>query len=180
VIPQFKVGDKVRLKAEFRHKLAYGPELTSGATQTISRISDGAGSEYASAMMQETAICAYLSRLELAPPAPALVSLGGQYKTRDGRAVRIYATDAGSKEPVHGAWRQDNGEWCVTTWLPSGRYFSDDAEDYRDLVEAKTEREGWINVYEFTPYASKADADECAMDGRIACLHVTFAEQEGL
>jgi hypothetical protein len=32
-----------------------------------------------------------------------MISMDKQYRTRDGREVRIYAVDGGGKYPIHGA-----------------------------------------------------------------------------
>lgn len=55
------------------------------------------------------------------------------YRTRDGRAVRIYAADGGGGCPVHGAiW---NGSfWSPDWWLSSGEKPSDTPHDL-DLIE---------------------------------------------
>lgn len=70
-----------------------------------------------------------------------MIEMGKKYKTRDGRDVRIYATDAGGSLPVHGAiFDDDSSEWCVETWTADGRYFDDGATTGEDLIEVKPER----------------------------------------
>ena len=110
------------------------------------------------------------------------------YKTRDGRKVRIYATDGGGRNPIHGSVKDEDG-WIFQVWPKSGRYFEDGDEDYRiDLIEVRLchKRTVWVNVYEgdWDAYtaSSKKDADENAADGRIACIKVEldFEEGEGL
>ena len=58
------------------------------------------------------------------------------YTTRDGRAVRIYATDGGGNYPVHGA--VDRGEeYAANCWAESGLFRLDPStEDEYDLIEA--------------------------------------------
>lgn len=46
---------------------------------------------------------------------------GKYYKTRDGRKVRIYTTDAGGRHPIHGSvWNGDR--WVQLSWATSGTY----------------------------------------------------------
>lgn len=48
------------------------------------------------------------------------IKIDGKYQTRDGRPVRIYATDTGGDYPIHGAiWYKD--QWLTETWQPCGR-----------------------------------------------------------
>ena len=56
------------------------------------------------------------------------------YTTRDGRAVRIYATDGDGKHTVHGAVKHDN--WMVNSWTKHGYHFSADDQCGNDLIEA--------------------------------------------
>ena len=107
------------------------------------------------------------------------------YKTRDGRKVRIYATDGGGRNPIHGSVKDEDG-WIFQVWPKSGRYFEDGDEDYRiDLIEVRPrhKRTVWVNVYkdDWDAYtaASKEDADENASEDRIACIKVELDFEEG-
>jgi hypothetical protein len=117
-----------------------------------------------------------------------VIEMGKQYKTRDGRDVRIYATDGGGDEPIHGAYRdsEDGDVWILAAWCADGAFY-ESVESPRDLIEVKPEREGWINVYAKLDYpsasvihATKESADRSAATGRTACLHVKFREGDGL
>lgn len=55
-------------------------------------------------------------------------------QTRDGRPVRIYATDAGGKHPVHGAFLSEEGEWQSDTWTPEGKYLEPLSDHCLDLI----------------------------------------------
>ena len=105
------------------------------------------------------------------------------YKTRDGREVRIYATDGGeSKNGVHGAIKWDWG-WGNTVWYPNGGYLSG-LGDPRDLIEVRPriKREVWVNVYpnmDGGAHRSKESADLNARVGRIACVKLTIDVEEG-
>jgi len=52
-----------------------------------------------------------------------MFEVGKEYKTRDGRMVRIYATDAGGDYPIHGAILSPdtrNG-WICESWDKDGK-----------------------------------------------------------
>ena len=115
-----------------------------------------------------------------------MIDINKQYRTRDGREVRIYATDGGGRNPVHGSIKEEDG-WIFQVWPKSGRYFEDDDEDYRiDLIEVRPrhKRTVWLNVYDDTCRTadSKQSADAYATANRIACIKVEldFEEGEGL
>ena len=104
------------------------------------------------------------------------------YKTRDGREVRIYATDGGGKNPVHGSIKQEDG-WILQVWPKSGRY--DDDEDYRiDLIEIRPRHKWkvWMNIYgptSFTSHRSREQAEDEQDENRIACIKVELDFEEG-
>lgn len=68
-----------------------------------------------------------------------MISKDKQYKTRDGREVRIYDTKVGDVRAVHGAikWKSANS-WDLSQWGEDGRYnpYSQD-ESNLDLIEVK-------------------------------------------
>lgn len=119
------------------------------------------------------------------------VELGKQYRTKDGKEVRIYAVDAGEYLTVHGAIKHENPpRWLSYMWSIQGRA-SDwaAAQDYSlNLVEVKPrhKRIAWVNAYPNgqnpTTWAHKSEADRFAQPGRIACIRVEldFEEGEGL
>lgn len=108
------------------------------------------------------------------------------YRTRDGREVRIYATDGkGPASVVHGAINYNDG-WVQHTWFADGMYHY--TPSCRDLIEVKPriKREVWVNVYrhddgvEFYEVLSrKEDADGYAGDARIACVKLVIDCEEG-
>ena len=111
------------------------------------------------------------------------------YKTRDGREVRIYATDGRDFYPVHGAIHQGDG-WQHNCWTKDGKHSLNKTTCYEgsDLIEIRPrhKRTVWLNVYGsgVVPEAcsSKERADLAAACGRIACIKVEldFEEGEGL
>lgn len=110
-----------------------------------------------------------------------------QYRTRDGREVRIYATDGGGPYPVHGAYKM-MGEWYGSYWTASGRFdqSSGCVDTGTDLIEVKPriQREVWVNVYpewlsNDMAWPSEKEADEGAAPDRIACVRLTIDCEEG-
>ena len=113
-----------------------------------------------------------------------MIDINKKYRTRNGREVRIYATDHTSSEfTVGGAVREENG-WAVHSWTADGRYFIGPSLLNDDLVEVKPriQRTVWLNVY--LDYAvcqgSREDADDaCDSLTRIACIQVAVDCDEG-
>jgi hypothetical protein len=110
-----------------------------------------------------------------------VISKDKKYRTRDGREVRIYATDAGPRYPIHGAFLLD-GEWLHESWTIDGENVIE-ANSPSDLVEVKPriQRVAWLNVYPEAAclYYSRAMADQAAFDLRLACVKITIDCEEG-
>jgi hypothetical protein len=112
------------------------------------------------------------------------IDINKKYKTRDGREVRIYATDGEKRQPVHGAVC-DNGVWLASVWLSDGKVVSH-LENDSDLIEVKQriQRTVWGNVYtnRVVPYNDRESADRLANKDRLACVKIEIdcAEGEGL
>ena len=113
-----------------------------------------------------------------------MIDISKTYRTRDGREVRIYATDGGGSHPVHGAIK-DGERWYQGEWSPDGSWYGCAADDY-DLIEVKPRirREVWLNVYDnddvISARSSKEAADRAWSVGhRIACVHVVIDCEEG-
>lgn len=116
-----------------------------------------------------------------------MIDINKQYRTRDGREVRIYATD-GEGNTIHGAILTVAG-WAVRAWRSDGRRtFHDDAEDLIE-VRPRHKRTMWVNVYTLENgesigsvlWPTKETADTVAIP-RIACIKIEldFEEGEGL
>jgi len=117
-----------------------------------------------------------------------MIDINKKYRTRDGREVRIYATDGEHGELVHGAAKHKENGWQSWIWFADGN-FLDGEENRLDLIEVRPrhKRTVWINVYEQSTsiWDSKEHADSRASRapcGRIACIKVEldFAEGDGL
>jgi hypothetical protein len=114
------------------------------------------------------------------------------YRTRDGREVRIYATDGdGSGSAIHGAIKNFYG-WVATVWEPNGKCHwgagcYGDPTPANDLIEVRPrhKRTVWLNLYDDSPnvigWNSKNEADAPGAK-RLACIKVDldFEEGEGL
>jgi hypothetical protein len=107
------------------------------------------------------------------------------YRTRDGREVRIYATDGEHGELVHGAVKHKEHGWQSWIWFADG-HFLDGEKNPLDLIEVRPrhKRTVWVNVYGDSKPAlhlSRELADQYRCD-RIACVKVEldFAEGDGL
>ena len=105
------------------------------------------------------------------------------YRTREGRPVRIYAVDGGGAFPVHGAF-WDGEVWSVARWTKGGDWpFGVDSNLALIEVKPRIKREVWVNVYPeargIAAYRSREYADECACEGRIACVSLTIDCEEG-
>jgi hypothetical protein len=103
------------------------------------------------------------------------------YKTRDGREVRIYATDGQEDWPIHGATLKSFG-WSSECWTKDGSSLTN-MPHADDLIEFRPrhKRTVWLHVWK--------NGTVCATEqsyyvpaGRIACIKVEldFAEGDGL
>jgi hypothetical protein len=117
-----------------------------------------------------------------------MIDINKKYRTRDGREVRIYATDGAMPRPVHGAVKSSyDSTWHSFQWHEDGRLVHNIlAVDLSDLIEVRPrhKRTVWVNIYDDSKPAlhlSKELADLYRRD-RIACIKVEleFEEGEGL
>ena len=118
-----------------------------------------------------------------------MIDISKKYRTRNGREVRIYATDGGAGASIHGAIKTKTG-WLTTAWGARGNYWCNEDHDH-DLIEVRPrhKRTVWMNVYDGAKvggyYEDKSEADERLLSARwprIACIKVDldFEEGEGL
>ncbi len=66
-----------------------------------------------------------------------MISMDKQYKTRNGRDVRLLCTDANGTFPVVGLITQTNGQQEAGCWTSTGGSWSDGSFSSSDLVEVK-------------------------------------------
>lgn len=112
------------------------------------------------------------------------IELNKQYKTRDGREVRIYAVDGGKPYPVHGSIKVNDDQWELASWQSDGRLSYKDYLNDSDLIEVRPriKRKVWANVYPggiVNVRYTRADADDDATSDRIACVRLTIDCEEG-
>lgn len=107
-----------------------------------------------------------------------MIDIYRKYKTRDGREVRIYATDHDSTcgHMVSGAFFLDGGWWSAS-WTAEGFYGSSSYESPNDLIEVKSRirRTVWLDVYP----KGTCIAGEYDFTGRIARIKVEINCEEG-
>ena len=109
------------------------------------------------------------------------IDINKKYRTRNGREVRIYATDAGGQWPIHGAVKYDLYDcWLEKSWDENG----DSPYQECNLVEAKPriKQKVWVNVYPdhcLGAYHEKRHADEMAAPHRLACIEIGIDCEEG-
>lgn len=104
------------------------------------------------------------------------------YRTRDGREVRIYATDGGGYWPIQGAVQTSSNCWMPTSWDEDGTAFGSSGLFNLIEVRPRHKRTVWLNVYPDAeyPWPNKEMADKTIhRDGRIACIKVDLDFEEG-
>lgn len=107
-----------------------------------------------------------------------MIDINKQYRTRDGREVRLQMTDAGGDWPVLGAVKSGK-IWSSWVWASDGAASQLGRRD-ADLIEVKPKHVRWVNFYEGCHHPSREIADRNAGSARIACIRVEFEEGEGL
>ena len=111
-----------------------------------------------------------------------MIDKNKQYKTRDGRDVRIYATDGGGTYPVHGAIKRPEG-WVSASWGSTGYVFSAVRESPDDLIEFKPRMkfERWVVVEDdgsCKMWGEKKPSAEAVSDA-FAVKHISFEVEKG-
>jgi hypothetical protein len=103
-----------------------------------------------------------------------------KYQTRDGRSVRILCIYSPTKQPIVGIITHEDGSHSVETWRLDGCYLYSEKEAGTDLINAKTKREGWLNINDLGRcggiYATPEIANDCATPYRVACIHIEWEE----
>ena len=114
-----------------------------------------------------------------------MLDINKQYRTRDGREVRIYATDGAGIRPVHGAIKTDEG-WVREDWSSDGGFggnmrFSDDLIE----VRPRHKRTVWLHVWS-SNYIQVMNTPEwqISTSGRsgevpYACVKIELDYEEG-
>ena len=117
-----------------------------------------------------------------------MIDINKKYRTRDGREVRIYATDGRDFYPIHGAIHQGDG-WQYNCWTKDGGHSLNKTTCYEgsDLIEVRPrhKRTVWLNFYDDGTQTSHHNLEEAKEERGeicIACVKVKldFEEGEGL
>jgi hypothetical protein len=116
-----------------------------------------------------------------------MIDINKKYRTRDGREVRIYATDGGQlKDTVHGAVLE-KGCWWITSWDRNGEWSIDDSRWSLIEVRPRHKRTVWVTVWRngYTETSSKPEWRNGPLgcgEEPISCIKVEldFEEGEGL
>lgn len=108
-----------------------------------------------------------------------MIAIHKKYRTRDGREVRIYATDGWGDYPVHGATLR-NGQWEINTWTLDGTDWGNE-NSYFDLVEVKPriERTVWLHIFNNGNVVAADDPASVNITHRVACVKVEIDCEEG-
>ena len=114
-----------------------------------------------------------------------MIDIKKNYRTRDGREVRIYATDGRGEFQIHGAIKTDIG-WSCSEWKLNGQSYANRSGP-NDLIEVRQrhKRTVWLNFYDDgtqTSHHNLEEAEEERGEICIACVKVKldFEEGEGL
>lgn len=114
-------------------------------------------------------------------------------KTSGGQEVRIYATDGGSKYPIHGARLESGHTWIAETWNERGQH-REHVKGSHDLIEEPetVEIDYWQSIYQradgsieigYGRFMSRTEALSQEYElPRIACINMkrTITKGEGL
>jgi hypothetical protein len=112
-----------------------------------------------------------------------MISKDKQYRTLDGKEVRIYATDGAGQHPIHGAVLS-YGAWIITKWTKQGTYHVGTPSDLDLIEKPRIQRRVWLNVYPengliISWHTRRGLADRSACADRIACIPIDIDCEEG-
>ena len=117
-----------------------------------------------------------------------MIDINKKYRTRDGREVRIYATDGAMPRPVHGAVKSSyDSTWHSFQWHDDGRLVHNVlAVDLSDIIEVRPrhKRTVWVTVWSngYTETSSKPEWRNgplgCGQEP-ISCIKVDLDFEEG-
>lgn len=113
------------------------------------------------------------------------ISMNKQYRTRDGRPVRLLCVDRKRRGqisgfPICGLVEMEGTEY-ISWWSVDGVHFAHSPQE--DLIEIKPhiKRELWVNVYDngAESHNIRRNADFYAGSQRLACVKVEIDCEEG-
>jgi hypothetical protein len=108
-----------------------------------------------------------------------MISKDKTYRTRDGREVRIYATDGFGDAPIHGAVKRQD-DWDCICWTKDGACIFNPSWNLIE-VKPRIKRTVWLNVYEddVHRFHTKQEAEDGSYKCRLACVTVEIDCEEG-
>lgn len=113
-----------------------------------------------------------------------IIEMGKKYQTRDGRGVRILATDVKDPGwPIVGIIARFDGTEHTESWTTIGSYTGDLQISNADLIPVPTKHEGWM-VFDKAAYAlyTRKEGAEAALRQDIGrqvsdvVAHVTWED----
>ena len=106
-----------------------------------------------------------------------MISLDKQYRTRDGREVRLYALDGALPYSIHGAIKTEHG-WVRASWALNGE--ENLGANNLDLIEVRPriKRTVFLHVFENSTVCAAEDA-YYKIANRLACIRVEIDCEEG-
>lgn len=111
------------------------------------------------------------------------VTLDKEYQTRDGRPVRVHATDIGGEKTVLASVWSDYGGWRHQDYFSDGVYEAGHRSPLDLIEKPKTYKAVfYVNVYkdsDFDVSNTRKQADIYARPDRIACQRFEFEVEEG-
>jgi hypothetical protein len=113
-----------------------------------------------------------------------MIDINKKYRTRDGREVRIYATDGQDEWPIHGATLKSFG-WSSECWTRDGSSLTNQPHA-DDLIEVRPrhKRTVWLSFMGdgFRCYNTEDEAHANHLMSKLAIIKVEldFEEGEGL
>jgi hypothetical protein len=69
---------------------------------------------------------------------------GQEYRTRDGRRARVYASDGQGRFPIHGAYITHKGGWWAAEWTLGGKLNGEGDPDDLDLMPPEPESQRFL------------------------------------
>jgi hypothetical protein len=116
-----------------------------------------------------------------------MIDIDKEYRTRDGREVRIYAIDGGrSKNIIHGATLEQDAGWCIAFWDRNGKWNTSGYNSDYELIEVKPriQQTIYINIYDGYESISSTekiakDREDCGIRARVK-VDIDVEEGHGL
>ena len=112
-----------------------------------------------------------------------MIDKSKHYRTRDGREVRIYATDGGVGNSIHGAFKDANNIWRQHCWREDGNDYYSKSHDLIE-VRPRIQRTVWLTIWSnnYIEASNKPEWRNGPLGGGeepVACVQVEIDCEEG-